>query len=396
MANKKHRKNGEGTLFQRKDGRWQASFIPENGKRKYIYAKTQAEVLDKLHKAQQEDKQGVLATGPKQAFGEYINQWLEHVHKPTIRVSSYVTYRSLIRNHIIPGLGRIAIQKLTPQRIQAFYSTLQEKGLAPQSISSIHAILLSSLDNAVRWNLVSRNVVSLVSSPHVERHEAKILNTKEAMQLLETVKGNRMYGIILIAVTTGLRRGEILSLHWNDINLQDGTLYVHRTVNRFTGYGFVENDSKTKSSRRKIALPKVVVDALVEHNSMQDHLRQKAGSKWIERNIVFSNATGNYIQPNYVRIRFHELLTRAGLPDMRFHDLRHSAATILLVMGVHPKVVQELLGHSSIAITMNVYSHLLPSMQGDAMNLVNDVFKKEEGRNQEETKKKNEKKEDNT
>lgn len=383
VQSKKHRKNGEGTLFKRKDGRWQASFITENGKRQYVYGKTQKEALEKLRKSQQEDKQGILATGPSQPLGEYITQWLEHVHKPTIRISSYVTYQSLIRAHIIPDLGHIALQKLTPQRIQKFYSELLEDGLSPQTVSSIHAILLSALDNAVRWNLIARNVVSLVSAPHIERHEAIVLNAEEAKKLLEIVKGNRMFAIILIAVTTGLRRGEILSLHWNDINLQDGTLYAHRTMNRFAGYGFVENDSKTKSSRRKITLPEVVVDALVEHKSMQDNRRENAGPKWVERNLVFCNATGNYIQPGYVRIRFHELIAKVGLPAMRFHDLRHSAATILLIMGVHPKVVQELLGHSSIAITMNVYSHLLPSMQGDAMNLVNDVFKSKKDENTE-------------
>ena len=378
MTNNKHRKNGEGTLFQRKDGRWQASFITDGGKRKYVYGKTQKEALEKLRKAQQEDKQGILATGPKQALGEYITQWLEHVHKPTLRVSSYITYKSLIRTHIIPELGHIALQKLTPQRIQTFFSKLQEDGLAPRSIATIHAILHSSLDNAVRWNLISRNVASLVSPPKIARHEPTILNAEDTKRLLEYARGNRMYAIILIAVTTGLRRGEILALHWNDINLQDGTLYVHRTMNLFTGYGFVENDSKTKASRRKITLPKVVVEALIEHQSMQGHLRQKAGSKWVERNVVFASTTGNYIQPNYVRKRFHQLIAEVGLPDMRFHDLRHSAATILLVMGIHPKVVQELLGHSSIATTMNVYSHLLPSMQGDAMSMVNDVFKSEE------------------
>ncbi len=322
-SGKKRRKSGEGTLFQRKDGTWQASFIPENGKRKYYYGKTPKEALEKLRKGQQEDRQGILATGPNQALGEYLKQWLEHVHKPTIRVGSYVTYRSLINAHIIPALGQIALQRLTPQRIQAFYSMLlQEEELSPQSISSIHAILHSALDNAVRWNLVSRNVVSLVSPPHIERHEAKVLSSEEAKKLLNVVKGNRMYAIILVAVTTGMRRGEILSLRWSDINLREGIIYVHRTMNRFHGYGFVENDTKTKASRRKITLPKVVVDALIEHKTIQDNARQKAGSRWVERNLVFCNSTGNYIQPGYVRLRFHELLAKAGLLDIRFHDVR--------------------------------------------------------------------------
>lgn len=385
MAKNKRRGHGEGTIFQRKDGRWQASFVPQHGKRQYVYGKTQAEALEKLRKRQQEDQQGILATGPNQELGTYIEQWLEHVHKPTIRLASYVTYRSMIKAHILPALGQVTLRKLTPQQVQMFYSTLlNESKLSPQTVSLIHAILHSALENAVKWNLVSKNVTSLVSLPQVERYEPTVLSAEEAKRLLDMAKGNRMYAIILLAVTTGARRGEILSLHWNDIDLKQGVISVHRTMNHFQDYGFVENDTKTQTGRRKIILPDVVIQALVEQKAIQEEARQKAGPKWIDRNLVFCNVVGNYIQPGYVWVCFQKLLAKAGLPDMRFHDLRHSAATILLTMGVHPKVVQELLGHSSIAITMNIYSHLLPSIQGDAMGMMNDMFKADGEKEEEE------------
>ena len=385
MAKKKRRGHGEGTVFLRKDGRWQASFIDSNGKRRYFYGLKQSEALERMRRAQEEDKQGILASGPNQLLGVYITEWLEHVHKPTIRIASYLTYRSMIKNHILPALGQLTLRQLTPQQVQAFYSTLlNEKKLAPQTVSLIHAILHSALENAVRWNLVPRNVTALVSSPQTEQYEPVVISPDEAKRLLDLARGNRMYAIVLLAVTTAARRGEILSLRWSDIDLKQGVIFIHRTMNRYSGYGFVENDAKTRAGRRKVVLPAVVLQALLEHKAMQEDARQKASAKWKERNLVFCTSTGNYIQPAYVWERFRKLLAKAGLPDMRFHDLRHSAATILLTMGVHPKVVQELLGHSSIAITMNVYSHLLPSMQGDAMGMINDVFKDDEEEEKEE------------
>ncbi len=377
MANKKHRKNGEGTLFKRKDGRYQASFIPENGKRKYVYGKTQAEALDKLRTAQAEDKRGTLATGPRQKLGGYLTQWLEQVHKPMIRVGTYVQYRTAINKHLIPGLGHIILQKLTPQQVQAFYAVKIKEKMAPGYVRFMHVVLHHAMENAVRWNLVSRNVVSLVSAPRPIRHDVNSITSAQAHKLLEVAKGQHMYAIVALAVTTGMRRGEILALHWSDIDFQANVLFVRHTVNQYVGYGYVENDPKTKSSRRKIVLPNIVIEALQAHRFIQEEMRLKAGDKWVEHNLIFSSKHGDYLHSTTLGYRFHKLLDAAGLPSMRFHDLRHSAATILLTMGIHPKVVQELLGHSSIAMTIDIYSHVLPSMQQGAMEKINDAFHQE-------------------
>src|SRR6266550_1750176 len=178
--NKKHRKNGEGTLFKRKDGLWQASFVPENGKRLYFYGKTQAEALEKLRKAQQEDQKGLLATGPKQKLGDYLVEWLEATHKPPmVKPSTYIQYRSVIHRHLVPGLGHVFLRKLTPQHIQAFYAQKIKEGLKPRTIALIHAALHKALENAVKWNLISRNVASLVSLPRAEAHEIHPLTSDE-------------------------------------------------------------------------------------------------------------------------------------------------------------------------------------------------------------------------
>lgn len=378
MAQKKkknNRKPGEGTLFQRKDGRWQASFILETGRRKYVYGKTSSEALEKLRKAQEEDKKGILATGPRQRVGDYLLQWLESTHRPPmVRHSTYVQYRSAINKHLVPGLGHVFLHQLTAQQIQSFYSKKLQEGLKPGSISVIHGVLHKALETAVKWNLISRNVASLVNAPRRNPQEIYALSSDDAKKLIQAARESNIEALLIIAVTTGMRRGEILGLRWSDIDLDHGLLYIRRTLNRISGFGFIENDPKTKASRRKILLPDIAVAALERHRTKQEALKHKAASQWREKNLVFSNTVGNFINPDHLLTRFRRVLVQADLPMMRFHDLRHSAATILLVLGVHPKVVQELLGHSTIAMTMDTYSHLLPSMQKEAMGKMNDIF----------------------
>ena len=320
--NKKHRKNGEGTLFKRSDGRWQASFVPTNGKRLYFYGKTQAEALEKMRQAQHEDQKGILAMGPKQKLGEYLIQWLENVHKPTVRVSTYVEYRSIINHHLVPDLGHIFIQKLTPQHIQAFYTRKLKEGLKPKSVVLIHAVLHRAFENAVKWGLVSRNIVSLVSVPRIEAYEVHPLTSSEAQKLLEVARGHWLEPLLVLALTTGMRRGELLALRWSDIDLEKSTLSVQHTTNRYAGYGFIENDTKTRKSRRKVILSDIAIGALKRHRTLQNQTKVEAGEKWQEKNLVFTNPCGDFLGPWMVLKHFHRLLEKAGLPPMRFHDVR--------------------------------------------------------------------------
>ena len=179
-----------------------------------------------------------------------------------------------------------------------------------------------------------------------------------------------------LALTTGMRRGELLALQWKDINWKDGSLHIRRTVNRYSGQGFVVSEPKTAKSRRKIMLPGFVLDLLREHRAHQLATRLKAGSAWQDHDLVFCNGIGNFSHPNHLGVDFQRLLKQAGLPHIRFHDLRHSAATILLTMGVNAKVVQELLGHSHINMTLGTYSHVLPGMHKEAMEKMNELFRK--------------------
>ena len=374
MARRGH---GEGSIYRRKDGRWTAAITLDNHKRKTFYGETRKEVQDKLSAALHEQRQGTLATGPRQTLKAYLENWLEQVYRPSVKLSSYRQYRVVVEKHLIPGLGHIPVQKLTPEKVQAFYAQKLKEGKSPRTVQFIHAVLHQALENAVKWNLVPRNVAKLVTLPRVERYEARTLTVEQARQLLEAARGSPLEVMILVALNTGMRRGELSALRWDDIDIQNGVIFVHRTVNYVGGYGFVETEPKTRASKRKIAVSEKVLGTLKAHREQQEGMRLKVGAKWCEQGLVFCNRYGRYLLPEVVSKQFHALLAKAGLPDMRFHDLRHTMATILLESDVHPKKVQERLGHSKIAITMDTYSHVLPSMHQDVARKLSEMLEEE-------------------
>jgi integrase len=360
------RGNGEGSIYKRKeDGKWVGSITLENHKRRVFYGKTRKEVQEKLKVAMHEQQQGTLITAPQQTLKSYLEHWLEDVHKPSIRISTYVKYKKLVK-YIVADLGNVPLQKLTPQLVQKLYADKLKQGLDPKMVTNIHGVLHKALDNAVKWNLVARNVCDAVSPPRIPKIEKQVLTKQQAHTLLEHVKKHRLEAILTVALTTGMRRGEMLALRWRDVNIEDSSIQVMRTVDYIPHYGYVENEPKTARGRRKIMLPSFVVDILKFHRLQQIEERTKVGAAWVEKDLVFCGLHGDYFNPNYLLRVFKKVLVDAGLPHMRFHDLRHSAATILLSMKVHPKVVQEVLGHSTITMTLDTYSHVLPSMQQDA------------------------------
>lgn len=368
---------GDGSFFQRKDGRWVAQLKMENGKKRQVYCKTEKEAKAALRKMLHEKEQGVLVAGTRQTVFAYLDQWLEQDHKHHVRIGTYANYRINLDTHIVPVLGRIQLQKLTWEQVQAFYDKKIEEGLSPGTIKIIHGLLHRALDTAVKRGLVPRNVCDFVSPPSLPRHEVTPLTEVQAQQLLQVVRGQDLEGLITLALTTGMREGEILALRWGDINLDAASLQIRRTIQRISGHGIVESEPKTPLSRRKITLPAFVVESLRRHRVRQLEQRVKVGEKWSKEDFVFSNCYGGYKDANQLRLEFRRLLQVANLPLIRFHDLRHSAATILLGMGVHPKIVQELLGHSKINTTMDIYSHVLPSMQKEAMGKLDNLYGKQ-------------------
>lgn len=377
----KRRGKGEGTIYQRKDGRWTGSITLEGGKRKIIYRKTRKEVQEQLKTALHQQQQGTLVVAPQQKVGAFLVQWLEDVHKYAVRPRTYERYESIIRVHLGPGIGHHQLQKLTPQHLQRFYTQKLEAGLSPTTVASFHKMLHLALEKAVRWNLVSCNVCDAVDPPRIRHYEIQPLNREQIQQFLAAVAGHRLEALFVLAVATGMRKGELMALKWQDINFSTKTLQVRRILTHVPAKlrggkgGYEEAEPKTERSRRNIAIAPFALEKLKQHRVQQLEAKLKAGPLWKENDLVFCSLVGGHLHTSRdVYVQFKKLLKRAGLPNIRFHDLRHSAATVLLDLGIHPKVVQEMLGHSQIGMTMDIYSHVLPTMQMEAVSKLNDVL----------------------
>jgi integrase len=379
------RGNGEGSIYQRKeDNKWVGSITLENGKRKVFYGKTRREVQEKMKVALHEQQQGTLVKSSPQTVAQFLADWLENTQRRRVRPRTYERYSEVINLHIIPAVGNVQLQKLTAQQVQMFYTKKEDEGLASTTIHYYHSVLHNALNVAVKWGLISKNVCDLVSPPGEERFEIKPLTVEQAQTLLATARGHKWEALFTLALATGMRRGELIALKWQDINFKTGTLQVVRVLTRVPtkmpkrGHVYMEAEPKTQKSRRSVMIAPFALEALKEHRVRQLEAKLKAGASWEEHDYVFCTLHGTHLGPNHVVEEFKLLLKQAGLPDIRFHDLRHSAATLLLSLGIHPKVVQELLGHTQISITMDVYSHVLPGMQQDAMGKLNEALRKRE------------------
>lgn len=373
MAEKKRRGHNEGSVyFDASRDRWVAAISIGPGKRKKFYFEKKQDAIKKKNEALRDLERGTLATGTQRKLGEYLVDWLDNVHKSKLRIGTYINYKKLI-GYVAADLGDVWLQKLTPQRVQAFYAKKLEEGLSSKVVHDIHGVLHLALKNAVRWGMVSRNVCDLVTPPRIVSREVVPLSVEQARLLIKHVRGHRLEVLLAVAVVTGMRRGELLALRWSDIDFDRRRLLVLHSVDFLAGYGYVEGKPKTAAGRRVISLPAFLLDMLKNHQVQQLALR-KASDNWEDHDLVFPNLRGGYLHPNHLGEKFRRLLKEAGLPHIHFHDLRHSAASILLCMGVNVKVIQELLGHSDISITLRTYSHLLPSMQQEVVQTWNDVF----------------------
>jgi integrase len=362
------RGNGEGTITRRKDGRWEARYyVPtENGtKRKMIYGKTQAEVRDKLTKALSNRIDGIVYDDENMAVGEYLDAWLKGSVHGTVRRSTYDRDSYLVNNHIKPVLGGLKLKKLNSAHVQSFYRDRLDAGLSASTVHKMHDILRRGLAQAVKWHLLPRNVADVVKPPRPVPTEMVALSADDTRRLLEAAGECRLEALYILAVHTGMRQGEILALRWQDVDMENAVVSVRRTLTR-NGGKIAFGEPKTKKSRRSIRLTPQAVEALRSHLERQLRDMEILGDRYQDQGLVFTTDTGGPINPSNLRQRsFAALLKRAGLRHMRFHDLRHTCATLLLSRGVHPKFVQELLGHATIAITLDTYSHVMPSM-GDA------------------------------
>lgn len=352
--------------------------------------RTKREAEDELARLLNQRREGTYVEPNKTTVGEYLDLWLDTYARPAVATKTYVRYAEICKHHLTPALGHHRLLKLQPMHIEVYYAQALKSGrldgkggLSAQTVKHHHRILSEALSRAVKWRILVQNPATAVDPPSPEKKEMRALTTGEIQTLLgsaqeasETLDGEysgRLYIPILLAVTTGLRRGELLALRWKDI---DGTrLAVRRSVERTTLEGTKFKQPKTAKSARSVALPSLVIEALNRHKTEQKKERLLLGRGYQDSDQVICHPDGSLWDPHSFTAAFRRFASDLDIGHFRFHDLRHSHATQLLTAGVHPKVVSERLGHSSIGITLDTYSHVLPGMQEEAAEKVDQLLR---------------------
>lgn len=369
---KSKRGRGEGSIYQRAGGQWCATISAGYGadgrrKRHTLFGETKQAVQEELARVQMSLLEGVFIEPSKLKVSDYLDRWLEDAAKPTIRETTYVSYRGIIKNHIKPQIGGIVLNKLTPIHVQAMYAALERRGASPRIRQLAHAVLSRSLKQAVKWDLLIRNVCLAVDPPRVAKRCVEVLSPAQVTDLLSEAKGHRLEAILMVAIGTGMRLGEIFALKWENVDLDRAVLYVRHSLMEVGGKVTL-SEPKTSKSRRKIDLPQSVVAALREHKNRTED------EGFGEEPWVFCSTTGTPLRRTHFRSNVFSKWTKAAGVSIRFHDLRHTSASLLLAAGIHPKVVQERLGHSQIGITLDIYSHVLPTMGLEAAAKLDSVL----------------------
>jgi integrase len=360
----KRRGRGEGAIFLRADGVWCATITigydaVGKRRRRTVYGASKEQVRKQLTELHSQALHGGITQPTQLTVAQYLTRWLEDVARPKIRVSTYRQYEGLVRLHMIPHIGGIRLTKLTPAQVQGLYATLLRAGVSPRQCQMVHSRLFSALKRAVRWKLIPSNPCADIDRPTAPTKRFTPLTPRQVLALLDAAAATRLHALYVLAIFSGLRQGELLGLHWEDLDLETGMLRVRHQLQEVAGdMQLVE--PKTATGRRQVALPRLAVEALVAH-------RERMQAKGFAKTWVFCDSRGGPIRKSNLRRKsFEPLLAKAELPHIRFHDLRHTAATLLLLQEVHPKVVQERLGHSRVGITLDIYSHVLPTMQRGA------------------------------
>ena len=375
----RRRGHGEGAVYQRAtDGLWVASlnlgFINGKRRRKVSYAKTQREAIANLNALKRAQEQGQDLTKPSSTLSTWLDQWHTNKTADGLRPATLRSYRWLIDTHIVPTLGEVRLDRLTPADIRALITRKSQSGLAPASVAHILRLLRNALGEAERLDLVPRNVARAVRMPSVPKFEASALDADQARNLLTTLRGNRLQALFSVTLVLGLRRGEVLGLTWPDVDFDSNTIHVRKSLQRVDG-GLQLVPTKTRSSNALIPAPPSLMKILSIHRTQQQRERLALGTRWPGNDFVFTSSTGTPIDPRNIDRVWKDLREEAGLPPLRFHDLRHSCATILAELGVHPRVAMEMLRHSQISMTMDTYTHVASAMQRDAAaNLESALF----------------------
>jgi len=359
MARK--RSSGEGSLhYWAEKDYWVGRLLMPDGKRKAKYNKSQKVVKDWLLSERGKLSQGIYIPDDKVTVEFFLKRYLEDYGKHSLRVTTFEGYKAVIERHIVPEIGNLRLSTLRADQLNHLYRKKLEAGLSDRSVEYIHGILRRSLNKAVKWGLLTKNPTDNASPPTVKFKQPTVWTGEQVKAFLESVKDHRWAGIFYLACGVGMRKGEVLGLPLTALDLEQGYLKVIQTLQFVSGQGLLKLEPKTDRSRRMIVLPGFVVKALKIHMARRSILSQNPN--WKESGLVFTTDTGTPIAPTNMLRLFKDKVKSAELPKIRFHDLRHTTASLLLEKNLNPKFVSELLGHSSVNLTLNTYSHIINPM----------------------------------
>jgi integrase len=365
------RANGEGSLWRRSDGRWAGGVYAATNhggrKRVTVYGKTREEARRKLTALQRELDRGVRVPEEKWTVQQYLEHWLEHVVKPHRAPKTHQGYELIVRRHIVPRLGRKRLNSLSVPDVRNLVAALEASGMSTRGVQQAHAVLRNALQSAMRDELVMRNVAKLVQVKTPRYEVGRGLSVEQARTLMRATKEDRLHALYVLAVYLGLRRGELLGLRWANVDLDQEFLVVSHTLQRVDGE-LLFKAPKTRSSRRTVPLPAPCVDALKSHRVKQGAERLKAGPRWCDEDMVFSTSIGTPIEPDNLSRSWYEARKVLGDPPPRFHDMRHTCVSLLLAEGAPPHVVQQIVGHSNLDVTMTIYAHASLDEKREVLN----------------------------
>ena len=361
-----------GSIRERTKGRWEIRVELGQGpdgkrKRKIVqFRGNKTEANKKLRELLIVQDKGMPLDTSKATMAEFLAQWLRDYAETNTGPRTVEGYREKIQGYIIPHLGSVPLVKLTPQHVQGLYAAMLSRGLSPRTVLHVHRILREALSHGMKWGVLMRNVCDAVDPPKPRRKEMTALDAAGVERFFDAAFNSPYGAFFFLAIYTGLRRGEMLGLRWSAIKLAARTLSVTETIQRVKGKGLVSLEPKTDRSRRSVSLPPDAVALLSGLKIKQREEREAIGLDWTESDYVFSHIDGRPFHPDTVSHTFGVIIKKSGLPHIRLHDLRHTHATMMMELGINPKIVSERLGHASVVITLDLYSHVSPGLQEEA------------------------------
>lgn len=370
----KIRSHNEGSVFQRPDGKWRAQ-VSLDGRRLSFLANTKKEALAWILETKNQIARGLTYQGADLTLEEFLAEWLSTVSSSGSK-GTYFTYSWTVEKRIIPYIGNVNLMDLRPDRIQRFYNYLQKEGLSAHAVAVTHKTLRVAMNHAVKLGLIGRNPCSGTIPPKPEQSEMMFYDDEQVRSLLKTAQdiGDKLYPLYFLAIHTGMRQAELMGLKWEDVDWNLSTIQVKRQVRHFTGAGYAFLGPKSKSGTRTIKLGKQALEILRDHKKDQEMIISSAKGNWTHLDLIFSSTVGTPLTASNIRRDFRKLLKASGLPKIRFHDLRHTAASLMLNHGIPVLIVSKRLGHSKPSITIDVYGHIIPSRQEEAAQLMDNLM----------------------